>query len=155
MAFHRLSFGFPPIIYQQPLFRSFERYFMGFCLVFQPGMYHWTVYLFFGWYLVGWVVCVTTLLMFGYCHMDIHTLPVYCISSVFIISCCYPMVHASIPAACEDPVDIRVWRSRSSSSSGIYIMDICIKVFFQHERSYTDLTIRLVGFRLCRSCSTC
>ena len=80
--------------------------------------------------------------------MDILSLPVYRISSISIISHCYPMVCASLPVACEaHPVEIRVWRSRSSSSSGIQVMEIWIKVFVQREQSYGDLSVRLAGFR--------
>jgi hypothetical protein len=62
------------------------------------------------------------------------------------------MVCASLPVACEaHPVEIRVWRSRSSSSSGIEVMEIWIKVFVQREQSYRDLTVCLAGFRLWRS----
>jgi len=49
MVFRRLSFGFPPVMYQVPLFMLFGRYFMGFCLIFLPvmclwGYYYWMVF---------------------------------------------------------------------------------------------------------------
>jgi len=120
MVFRGLSFGFPPVMYQGPQFMSFGRYFVGFYLVFLPVIYHGAVYLLFECYSVGGFILFPCLLSFGYRHVDFLTLPVYRISSVSILSYCYPMVCASQPVACEaHPVEIRVWRSRSSSSSGI------------------------------------
>ena len=119
-VFRGFCLVFLPVMYQGPLFMSFGRYFVGFCLVFLPVMYLGAVYLLFGWYSVGCFILFTCLLSFGYRHVDFLTLPVYRISSVSILSYCYPMVCASLPVACEaHPVEIRVWRSRSSSSSGI------------------------------------
>ena len=120
MVFDGLSFGFPPVMYLGPLFMSFGRYFIGFYLVFPPVMYVGAVYLLFGWYYVGCFILFTCLLSFGYRHVDVLTLPVYHISSVSILSDCYPMVCPSLPVACEaHPVEIRVCRSRSRLSSGI------------------------------------
>jgi len=94
--------------------------FCGFIFGFPAGHVSW------GCLSVIWMVlrCLfdlfTCLLSFGYRHVEFLALPVYHISSVSISSYCYPMVCASLPVACEaHPVEIRVWRSRSNSSSGI------------------------------------
>jgi len=48
------------------------------------------------------------------------TLPVYCTSSLSILSCSYPMVCASLPVACEAHLgEIRLWKSRLSLCSGM------------------------------------
>jgi len=120
MVFRRLSFGFPQVIHQVPLIMSFGRYFMCLCLIFLPVMYLGALCLIFGWYLVCWFILFTCLLWFRYRQVDFHTLPVYHISSVSILSYCYSTVCASLPVACEVYlVVIRVWISRSNSCSGI------------------------------------
>ena len=113
MVFRRLPFGFPPAMYCWPMCMSFGWYSVGLYLVFLPVMDRGAVYLLFGWYSVGCFILFTCLLSFGYGHVDFPTLPVYCISSVSILSYCYPIVCASLPVACEaHPVGIRVWRFR-------------------------------------------
>jgi len=89
----------------------------------------------------------------GYRHVDFRILPVYRISSVSIVSSCYPMVCALLPVTCgAHPVDRGVWRSRSRLSSGIQVMEIWMKVFVQQEHSYGDLEQRLcpMGTKLWR-----
>jgi len=113
MVFRGLSFGFPLVMYQGPLFLSFGRYFIGFGLVFLPVMYLGAVHLLFGWYSVHCFILVICLLVFGYRRGYFLTLPVYGISSVSNLSYCYSMVCASLPVACKaHPVEIRVWISR-------------------------------------------
>jgi len=86
---------------------------MGFGLVLLPVMYLGAVYCMLEWYSIGWGIWFICLLSFGYCNMDFLTLPVYRISSISILSYCYPIVCASLPVACEaHPVEIRVWRFR-------------------------------------------
>ena len=98
---------------------------MGFCLVLLPATNLGAVYLLFEWYSVDSVILFTCLLSFGYRQVDFLTLPVYRISSVSIVSYCFPMVCALLPVACEaHPGEIRVWKSTSSTSSVIYIMEI-------------------------------
>jgi len=80
---------------------------MGFGLVLLPVMYLGAVYWKFEWYSIGWCIWFICLLSFGYCNMDFLTLPVYLISSISILSYCYPIVCASLPVACEaHPVEI-------------------------------------------------
>jgi len=86
MVFRGLSFGFPPVMYQGPLFMSFGRYFVGFYLVFLPVRYLGTVYLSFVWNSVGSLILFNCLLSFGYRQVDFLTLPVYRIASVSILS---------------------------------------------------------------------
>jgi len=154
MVFRGRWFGFPPVTYQGPLVLSFGWYFVGFCLVFLLVTYLGAVYLLFGWYSVGCFVLFTSVLSFGYCHMAFHTLPGYRMSSVSILFYVYPMVCASLPVACAaHPVEMKVWRSRSSWSSGMQVMEIWIKVFFQREQSYgdPDQSLRPAGTKLRRS----
>jgi len=67
---------------------SFGKYFVGFCLVFLPGIYLGGVYLLLGWYSVACFILFTCVLSFGYCHVNFLTLPVYRISSKSIFSYC-------------------------------------------------------------------
>ena len=86
--------------------------------------------------------------------MNCVTLPVYRISFISISSYCYPIVCASLTVACEaHPVEIKVWKSRLSLSSGIQVMEIWIKVFIQWEQSYRDLdqSLHPAGIKLQRS----
>ena len=126
--------------------------FRGFSFAFPAGHVSWAIYLLFGWYSAGWFVLFTCLVSFGYHHVDFLTVPGYHTSSVSILSYCYSMVHASLPVACEAHlVEMRVWRSRWSSSSGICVMEIGIKVFVRREQSYGDPSVHLAGFKLWRS----
>jgi len=120
MVFCGCWFGFLPVTYHGQLVLSFGWYFMGFCLVFLLVMYLGDVYLIFGWYSIRCFVSFACLLSLGYCHMAFLTLPGYRMSSVSILSYGYPIVCASLPVACEPHlVQIKVWRSGSSWSSGI------------------------------------
>jgi len=115
-----LLFSVPPVKYQGPLCMSFGRYFVGHCLVFLLVMYLGAVYLLFGWYSIGCFDSFTWLLWFGYHDVDCFTLAIYYTWSISIVFYCYPMIHASLPVACEaDRLEIRLWRSRSYSSSGM------------------------------------
>jgi hypothetical protein len=101
IVFRRLSFGFHPIIDKGLLLMSYCCYIAGFCLVFLPFMYVGAVYLSFGWYSIGSFILLTCVLQFGYCQADFITLHVYRISSVPILSYCYPMACVSLPGTCE------------------------------------------------------
>jgi len=105
------------------------------------------------WMVFRWLFCYVYLfIVFGYCHVAFLTLPVYRISSVSILSYCYPLPCATLPVACEEyPVEMRLPRSRSGLSSRMSVMEIKTKVIFQREHSYRDLCIHLVGIRLWRS----
>ena len=113
MVFGGPLFGFPPVMYQEPRLMSFGTNFVGFCLVFLPVMYLGAVYLLLGWYSIGCLILFICLLSFGYRHVDFLTLSVYHISSISILSYCYPMVCVSLPVASDtDLVEIGVWRFR-------------------------------------------
>jgi hypothetical protein len=131
-------------------------------------MYLGAVYLLFELYSVGCCVLFTCLLLFGYNHMDILTLPVYCISSISTFSYCHPIGCAWLPVASEaHQVDRKVSRSRSSLCSGIQVMEIWMKIFLQwnkhseklinviiqREQSYEGLSVHLVRFTLWKSVS--
>jgi hypothetical protein len=143
---------FPLVMYQGPLFMSFGRYFVSFCLVFLPVMYLGDVYLLFGWHSAGYFVSFTCVLLFGCYHMDFLNSPVYYISSVSIGSYCYPIVHRSLPSTCVvHPVDIRVFRTSSNSSRGMQVMEMWLKIIIQREETYGDLIVHLARFTLWRS----
>jgi len=135
IIFHRLWFSFPLVMYQGLLFESFGRYFVVVWLGFLPVMYLGAVYPWFGWYCVFCIVSFTCLLSFVYHHVDFHTLCVYHISSIWILSCCYPTFRVSLPVACEGyPVAIRVWRSRSSSSTWLDVLEIWINILVKWDQ---------------------
>lgn len=66
MVFHRISCGFPPVLYQGLLLMYFRRYFLCFCLVVLPDMYLAAVICYLDDMSLAVVFCLLV-----YCHLHI------------------------------------------------------------------------------------